>query len=172
MTSGRRKQRSAPQVDPVLAMVGVGKEIWRAEPGDAFIARLRRRWRRDLRADLSGQTPKVLGIPGKERSPMRRIHTAWDAVQQKVRAGLQVQHWSKDSGDLDGRFKVEEVLTGRLEISSKQIRGRRRIRRADFEAVAAEWPAYVAGRTLRRHLRDSSRNSTYIISLLHWLDSR
>jgi hypothetical protein len=33
--------------DPVLAMIGVGKEIWQDEGGDAFIARLRDEWRGD-----------------------------------------------------------------------------------------------------------------------------
>ena len=33
--------QSRPDVDPVLAMAGVGKEIWQEEDGDAFIKRLR-----------------------------------------------------------------------------------------------------------------------------------
>ena len=40
----------SPEADPVLAMVGVGKEIWQEEHGDAFIARLRSGWRRGPRA--------------------------------------------------------------------------------------------------------------------------
>ena len=32
------------EIDPVLAMVGVGKEIWQEEGGDAFINRLRKDW--------------------------------------------------------------------------------------------------------------------------------
>jgi hypothetical protein len=31
-------------IDPVLAMAGFGKEIWRKEGGDAFVARLREGW--------------------------------------------------------------------------------------------------------------------------------
>ena len=33
-----------PEDDPVLAMLGVGKEIWHEEDGDAFLARLRSGW--------------------------------------------------------------------------------------------------------------------------------
>jgi hypothetical protein len=36
--------RSGPETDPVLAMLGVGKEIWQEESGDAFVARLRNDW--------------------------------------------------------------------------------------------------------------------------------
>ena len=36
-----RRSPSPPEVDPVLAMVGVGKEIWQEEGGDSFIKRLR-----------------------------------------------------------------------------------------------------------------------------------
>ena len=102
---------------------------------------------------------------------MGQVNTAWDEVQQRVRAGLQVQHWSKDKGDLQGRFTVDGVSQNRIEISSKSISGRRRISRADFEAVAKEWPTYLAGNVTRHDLRDSSQNTTYVISLLHWLDA-
>jgi len=42
-------QPRVPEVDPVLAMVGAGKEIWQEEHGDAFVARLRSGWPRRLR---------------------------------------------------------------------------------------------------------------------------
>jgi hypothetical protein len=32
---------ASPEQDPVLAMIGVGKEIWEKEDGDTFIRRLR-----------------------------------------------------------------------------------------------------------------------------------
>jgi len=43
----------SPDADPVLSMVGVGKEIWREEHGDAFIARLRSGWTQE--AERAGQ---------------------------------------------------------------------------------------------------------------------
>lgn len=36
------KAHAAQEVDPVLAMRGVGKELWQTESGDRFIERLRR----------------------------------------------------------------------------------------------------------------------------------
>jgi hypothetical protein len=39
--SSDAKQRQRQAADPVLAMLGVGKQLWESEPGDRFIERLR-----------------------------------------------------------------------------------------------------------------------------------
>jgi hypothetical protein len=38
---GRRRSESREAADPVLLMLGVGRHLWAAEPGDAFVERLR-----------------------------------------------------------------------------------------------------------------------------------
>ncbi len=43
---------------------------------------------------------------------------------------------------------------------------------ADFQKVYAIWSSYSQGQTGRAALRDATRFSKYIISVLHWLEQR
>jgi hypothetical protein len=45
----------------------------------------------------------------------------------------------------------------------------RTIPMGEFEMVYTRWEDYVAGRFPRYKLRDLTKNSTYIVSILHWL---
>jgi len=38
------RQRSSPTVDPLLALIGAGSEIWKDEPADQYVANLRTGW--------------------------------------------------------------------------------------------------------------------------------
>jgi hypothetical protein len=40
-STSEAKQRRTETNDPVLSMLGVGKQLWKSEPGDRFIERLR-----------------------------------------------------------------------------------------------------------------------------------
>jgi hypothetical protein len=46
------------------------------------------------------------------------------------------------------------------------------VTRSDFENLFAVWPEYLSGKKSREELRDLSQNSTYIITLLNWAESR
>ncbi len=48
-STGDAKPQDADISDPVLSMLGVGKQLWQQEPGDRFIERLRSE---DLPCDL------------------------------------------------------------------------------------------------------------------------
>lgn len=98
--------------------------------------------------------------------------TPWDDLQGRLRAGQMVRHWSAAKGYLTGVFRVTRVAPDRVIVNSQSMQsGSVTISRADFETVARVWPRYSAGAFPRHRLAEISRTSTYIISLLHWLEA-
>jgi hypothetical protein len=146
------------QEDPVLAMLGVGEHLWKEERGDEFIARERRGWDH-------GETrhPSVTPDPAT---------SLWGVLLSRVKPGQAIQNWSVAHGDLPASFTVESLHRDRIEISSSGIkRGPRTVYKSDFENLARSWREYKKGTVPRHLLRDASKNSTYIISLLHLIDA-
>jgi hypothetical protein len=85
--------------------------------------------------------------------------------------GSDIPAWSKASGyDLKTTIRVEEVADNYITVSSNGTEYPRRISRNEVEMVASLWADYCAGRYPRYRLRDQSKNSTYIIALLRWID--
>lgn len=95
----------------------------------------------------------------------------WDDLQGKLRVGQEVRHWSANKGYLAGEFLVDRVSPDRIVVSGRSMQtGSVTISKSDFETVAQVWPQYSTGNFPRQQLREISWRSTYIISLLHWLD--
>jgi hypothetical protein len=96
--------------------------------------------------------------------------TVWSDLQRTLKCQT-FGNWAVASGDLDSSFNVVGVYPDRIEVTSAGIQGApRKIARSEFERVARLWPKYRQGGVQRQSLRDTSKNSTYIITLLHWLD--
>jgi hypothetical protein len=53
-------------------------------------------------------------------------------------------------------------------IRSEQMSKERRVGRGDFEKLFALWHAYNCGTVSRAELGKRSRNTTYVLSILHW----
>ncbi len=97
---------------------------------------------------------------------------AWTELQRRNPVGDTIRTWSAAKGLLNGSFKIESLSSSRIEVSSAGMNDPPRpITRGDFEKVLAVWPDYKAGTLSRSRLILESQNSTYIVSLLHWLES-
>jgi hypothetical protein len=78
--------------------------------------------------------------------------------------------WSQTGRAKEIPFTLDGVSADAIEISGRTIKGARKISRSDFEFVADRWDAYL-DRQLRRYELNRSQNTTYILTILHWLDS-
>ena len=88
----------------------------------------------------------------------------WERLQQNLAVGTKVQHWSVFRGDLEGEFEITSVKRDSIQVSSTS----QPVPKRDFRAVAEVWDNYCAGDVPRFEIRDLTRFSTYIISILHW----
>lgn len=96
----------------------------------------------------------------------------WTELQRRRPVGRTIRTFSVAKGLLKGSFTVEALSSGRIEVSSKGMKAPpRAISRGDFEKVAGLWSAYKAGTLTRSGLIHESQNTTYIIGLLHWLET-
>jgi hypothetical protein len=96
--------------------------------------------------------------------------SAWTAIQSSLSIGTSVANWTADKGLLGDQFTVVGVNPDFIEVDTPKAGNLLRVRRSDFEMVYKNWAGYTAGRIPRRVLRDGTRFSKYVISVLHWLE--
>ena len=94
----------------------------------------------------------------------------WADLLQKLALGRYCT-WSAAKGDLNNWFEVVEIRPDRILVTSPGIKGKpRHVRQVPFEKVAKVWPRYSSGNLQRRELVEITRNLTYIITLMNWLE--
>jgi hypothetical protein len=93
----------------------------------------------------------------------------WADLRYRLKPRTIVRNWSILKGDTGGEFKIDHVDGGSITVIPEKRRPRS-ISKADFERVYRVWSAYKAGSISRTALTPISQNSTYILSLFHWLE--
>jgi hypothetical protein len=94
----------------------------------------------------------------------------WAALQTGLRAGTAIENWTQAKGHTGEDFTISKVAPEFIEINAPSASNMQRVSRTDFEAVYEEWPNYMSGQTRRPEIRDKTRFSKYVISILHWLE--
>lgn len=77
-------------------------------------------------------------------------------------------HWSA-AGRAKGSSEIVEVKATGVMVGAS--RGTRFVPRRDFEAILPLWPDYRDGK-VQRHKLSFCVNSTYVISIFHWLEQQ
>jgi hypothetical protein len=96
---------------------------------------------------------------------------AWAAILLKLPdSDRSIKPWSAAGGISRSPFFVSCWDIDSITVSRGGIDGERRISKSDFAEVFSVWPEYCAGTKQRSELRERSFNSTYVISILHWLE--
>jgi hypothetical protein len=94
---------------------------------------------------------------------------AWAAIQNQLRCGKELKAWSV-KGRAKTSFEICCVTSDSIYIQP-QNGNERRVPRSDFEKIFQVWSDYKGGRVQRQKLRDISQNSTYVITVLHWIET-
>ena len=97
---------------------------------------------------------------------------AWNALQTHLIAGTTIPNWTVDKGLLRDSFVVSAVGPDLVEVDTPGAENRQRVPDADFQSVYAMWNGYCRGQTPRAAVRDATRFSKYVISVLHWLEQQ
>ena len=92
----------------------------------------------------------------------------WSALRSNLTLQTSIPNWTADKGLLGDSFTVSAVTPTHVEVDSPGAQNLQTIHR-DFEVVYAVWERYCNGKVPRREIRDSTRFSKCIISILHWL---
>ena len=91
----------------------------------------------------------------------------WARIQREVTAGDTVRNWTQANGYLGDEFTLRVVDWEAIVVETPGALNLQRVPRADFAEVYRHWDDYCGGRCPRHKLRDMSRFSKYVISILH-----
>jgi hypothetical protein len=96
----------------------------------------------------------------------------WDVVQTGLAPGTAIPNWTAANGLLGDDFTVRDVTAGHVQVDTPGAKNDQIIPRADFEMVYDVWGPYCGGQVPRHEIRDMTRFSKYVISILHWLEGQ
>lgn len=91
----------------------------------------------------------------------------WSKILECLQDKHVIKYWSKAGRTIGDSFTVEEVGPNYVVVVAESTGTQQRIPRSDFLKVIRVWEAYLAGRVKRHEIRDITRFSSYIISILH-----
>ena len=91
----------------------------------------------------------------------------WNEIEKRLLIGGTVKNWTAAKGYLGDSFTIVQVSSSRVVISSPGATNVQSVPKHDFERVSAQWADYCSGSVQRQELRDITRFSKYIISILH-----
>ena len=92
----------------------------------------------------------------------------WNQICANLRPIPKMYSWSV-AGRAKSSFCIFEVARDGITVKTAQDT-RRFVPRRDFESIYDRWTDYKNGKIKRHELRDLSVHSTYVVSVLHWLE--
>lgn len=99
------------------------------------------------------------------------IDAVWSGLQSRLHPGVVIPNWTRDNGLIGDDFTVVEIRPSYVAVASPGAKGIQRIRAGEFEKVAPVWDQYVSGGLPRHEVRDMTRFSKYVISILRWANT-
>ncbi len=94
----------------------------------------------------------------------------WADLRSRLRVGAIIRNWSADSGYTGGEFRINDMDSSAIVVRSPQMGPERSVSRRDFEKLFALWSQYNRGSVSRAELGKHSQNTTYVVSILRWLE--
>ena len=104
------------------------------------------------------------GVTGQDEQSFEAV---WEEIQRTIAPRDTIRNWSQHSGYRGNDFTIHAVNDAFVDIESPGAANIQHIDRDHFARVHEHWNAYNAGVYARSRLRDITRFSTYVISILH-----
>jgi hypothetical protein len=103
---------------------------------------------------------------------MKPFEAVWADLQANLAVGTVIRNWTVLHGYMEEDMVVKDVQENYIKIDPPNAQTIQRIPKEDFEKVWKVWSDYINGIFERNRFRDLTRYSKYIISILHWYESR
>lgn len=98
------------------------------------------------------------------------FENVWSFLQRKLKSGAVVQNWTADKGYLGDDMTVINVSRNSVTVKAPKAQNLQNVPKEDFGKVWKVWAGYKNQNIRRYELRDMTRFSKYIISILHWYE--
>jgi hypothetical protein len=103
---------------------------------------------------------------------MKAFETVWADLQANLAVGTVIRNWTVLHRYMGQDMVVNDVQENYIKIDPPNAQTIQRVPKEDFEKVWRVWPDYKSGTFKRGQFQDVTRYSKYIISILHWYESR
>lgn len=94
----------------------------------------------------------------------------WNTLQSHLRPGMVIKNWTAFSGYIGEDSTIVHLSQSDISVDAPGAKTIQHVPRNDFKAVWEVWEGYKKGKVPREELRDITRFSKYIISILHWYE--
>ena len=98
------------------------------------------------------------------------FETLWARLQGCLHAGTKVPYWGVRRGYSGRAFQVTCVDERSIAITGSGLSIQRTISRKELQRIHARWRGYCDGSIQRQTLRPLSFNTSFILSILRWLE--
>lgn len=101
---------------------------------------------------------------------MAEFQDVWKQLQKHLRSGMVIRNWTVLKDYFGEDFKITLVDQDAIQVDAPGANNIQIVPKGDFEAVWEIWTEYLYNDFSRQEMRDMTRFSKYIISILHWYD--
>ncbi|HOH20775.1 MAG TPA: hypothetical protein PKX41_14010 [Anaerolineaceae bacterium] len=96
----------------------------------------------------------------------------WEKLMVVLTPGLMIPNWTELKGYMGDTMRIMSVSEEAIVVQAPLAKHLQRIPRDDFEKFWQIWEDYQSGRIPRGEITELTRYSKYIISILHWLETK
>ena len=101
---------------------------------------------------------------------MSEFESIWNLLQRKLKSGTEISNWTAYRGFLGDTMKIIDIKENSIEVETPKAENIQHVPKEDFEKVWDVWRDYKIQKIKRYELRDMTRFSKYIISILKWYE--
>jgi hypothetical protein len=106
-----------------------------------------------------------------EREAMT-LEEMWNELKKRIAPDSQIQTWTADQGYGEDKFMVVAVKGGFVHVVSAGDEKVQKIPDQDFAKVLGVWNDYVDGKLPAANLREQTKFTKHVVSILHSLESQ
>ncbi len=101
---------------------------------------------------------------------MVEFKNIWNYLQRKLKPGTKIPNWSAYRGYLGDSMTITKVGETSIEIDAPKAKNLQHVSKEDFVKVWSVWKDYKTQKVKRYELRNMTRFSKYVISILKWYE--
>ena len=101
---------------------------------------------------------------------MDEFENLWNRLRGRIKPGTVVPNWTVAGKFSPGNMTITKVNKHYIEFKAPDAKNHQHVPKDHFREVWEVWDGYKTQKVKRQELRDMTRFSKYIISLLHWYE--